>query len=259
MPNIRPDRPKPRLDTTLVKGLTILETLAASEVPLGISALSDQLGLGKSNIHRLLATLIHLGFIRQEAATRRYSPTFLAWEIGSAVVERNALRRAARPVLHDLRAASGETTYLATLSGVDILYLDKVDGPYGIRSASRAGLRVPAVYTASGKMLLAMRPNHESVVDRAIAELGEAAQFDRASVLAELQKISREGFATSSSGWTQGVISVAVPIDNGRHPVSAAIGCAVPASHWKKRRLASLVSQMRAGAARIADTLELER
>ncbi|MEO5597194.1 MAG: helix-turn-helix domain-containing protein, partial [Novosphingobium sp.] len=63
--------PAERLDTTLVKGLRILEALALSNEPLGVSALSETLGIGRSNTHRLLKTLSATGYVGQEPGTRR--------------------------------------------------------------------------------------------------------------------------------------------------------------------------------------------
>mgnify|MGYP003339094186 FL=1 len=51
------------MDTTVIKALTILEALASSDTPLGVTELANRLGLSKSNVHRLLQTLGSRGYV----------------------------------------------------------------------------------------------------------------------------------------------------------------------------------------------------
>ena len=56
-----------RVDSTLSKGLSILETLAVSREGMGVTELSKRLDLTKSNTFRLLQSLATLGYVRQNA------------------------------------------------------------------------------------------------------------------------------------------------------------------------------------------------
>ena len=51
------------MDTTVAKALSILEALAASERPLGVTDLATTFDLTKSNVHRLLQTLAARGYV----------------------------------------------------------------------------------------------------------------------------------------------------------------------------------------------------
>ena len=53
------------MDTTVLKALDVIEALARSERPRGITELADQLQLTKSNVHRLLQTLASRGYLRR--------------------------------------------------------------------------------------------------------------------------------------------------------------------------------------------------
>jgi IclR family KDG regulon transcriptional repressor len=216
-----------RLDTTLVKGLRILECLAEASDPLGVSALSDILGIGRSNMHRLLKTLAATGYVAQEPRTRRYLATLKLWEQGSVIAERSRLRRAARPVLRNLNAETGEVVFLSILHGSDILYVDKIDPVVRFSTAARAGLRVPAVYTASGKALLAHQPNCAELVNESLTRLNSFDANQRADLLKEMETIAEDGCAYSFSGWTAHAQSVAVVVPNADFPPVAAIGTMV--------------------------------
>ena len=46
------------MNNTLIKGLRLLEVLAARAQPVGISELAQELEMGASNVHRLLQALV---------------------------------------------------------------------------------------------------------------------------------------------------------------------------------------------------------
>jgi DNA-binding IclR family transcriptional regulator len=73
--SMTPDAPKePRVDSTLSKGLSILENLAASSTGKGVTDLSKELGLTKSNTFRLLQTLTTLGYV-EHRTDKTYAAT----------------------------------------------------------------------------------------------------------------------------------------------------------------------------------------
>ena len=55
------EKTEPKVDSTLSKGLSILENLSAAPAGKGVTKLSKELGLTKSNTFRLLQTLTALG------------------------------------------------------------------------------------------------------------------------------------------------------------------------------------------------------
>ena len=57
------------MDKTLLKGLDVLQALAMSDGPRGVSELGRELGLTRSNAHRTLRTLCEAGFVRQNEAS----------------------------------------------------------------------------------------------------------------------------------------------------------------------------------------------
>jgi IclR family transcriptional regulator, KDG regulon repressor len=249
------DPEKPRLDITLVKGISVLSALAMSNTQLGVSALGAEVGLGKSNVHRLLTTLVELGFAQKEPGTKRYSATLKLWELGSMVLDRNLLRRAARPVLRELFDKTGNTVFLTLLSGTDILYIEKIDSPHGPRSPTRAGLRVPAAFTAAGKALLANQRDPEILLDRIIATVPEATTLNRARLLKEFAAIVEKGYAFSEGGWTKGINSLAVVVPHEIRPPIAALGIAGSPSYLNAAQTKQLMPMMVEGAARIAELL----
>jgi DNA-binding IclR family transcriptional regulator len=246
---------QPRLDTTVVKAFAVLELLANSDTPLGVSAIGQSLDLQKSNVHRLLQTLHELGYVQKHSDSSRYSLTLKPWEMGMRVMGRSALRRAAVPFMRALNQECQEAVYLAILSGMEILYLDRIDAPYPLRPTVRPGARVPAVFPASGKLLLAYQPDAEALVRRIVATFPSAASLDVGVFMQELETIRQRGYATSVSGWQPRVNSVAAIIPNNASPPIAAVGISGPSERLPQDKLDALAPAALNAAAHIAETL----
>jgi DNA-binding IclR family transcriptional regulator len=249
-----------RMDTTLVKGLSVLIALAESNSPLGVSTLSSELGYGKSNIHRLLNTLLEMGFVTQEEDTRRYKATLKLWELGSVVIDRHMLRRAAKQTIGDISLETGNSVFVTTLSGTDILYIEKAESIRGPRSSTRAGLRVPAAFTAAGKVLLAHQRDPIALLDHIIKTVPNASTLDRDALIEEFEEIRSTGYAISRGGWTRGFNSVAVVIPQLQGPNEqgyphSALGMASTDEFLSTENPREAVRILTEGARRIAELL----
>jgi IclR family KDG regulon transcriptional repressor len=117
------------MDKTLVKGLAVLEALAKSERPRGITEVSQELSMTKSNVHRFVQTLAECGYIKQDSETGRYLPTLKAWEIGYEVLSRSTLKRAFSPYAEDLARRTGQLVHVTVVSGEELLFMEQIGAP----------------------------------------------------------------------------------------------------------------------------------
>lgn len=145
---------EPKVDSTLSKGLSILENLAGSQNGKGVTELSKELGLTKSNTFRLLQTLTTLGYVKHRA-DKSYAATLKTWQIGRASVENLNLRELAAPELLYLSQETGETVYLAVRENLSVIYIDKIDSQKPIRSWNAVGGMAPLHCVGTGKAILA--------------------------------------------------------------------------------------------------------
>ena len=63
------------MNNTLIKGLRLLEVLAARTQALGVSELAHELEMGASNVHRLLQALVETGYVVNEGGRGGYRAT----------------------------------------------------------------------------------------------------------------------------------------------------------------------------------------
>jgi hypothetical protein len=94
------------VEKTFAKGLILLETLIAMEEPTSVTRLANALGLYKSNVHRLLRTLMAAGYVVQ-IDDGRYMPSLRMTEMGQTAWATLDLGRLAAPALTAIAAATG--------------------------------------------------------------------------------------------------------------------------------------------------------
>ena len=245
---------KPRMDSTIVKGMAVIEALARSPTPLGVTELARAVGLLKSNVHRILGTLVQLGYVQKQQDTARYRLSLKLWETSAKIINRNQLRRVARPFLRQLHQETSEFVYLTVLAGSDIVYLDTMDAVFPLGAGIVPGTRVPIAFPASGKAILAYQADKQRLITSAAASVPKR-PLDPAKLLRELAQIRSAGYATSMNGWTAGRNSVAAAVLPETRPPVAAVGIGGPAERMDEDRLRTLSALVRNAATRIAETL----
>jgi IclR family KDG regulon transcriptional repressor len=242
------DRPTKVMDSTLVKGLGLLEWLARQPRECGVSEVARALGLARSNAHRTLQTLVACGWAEQNPATSAYRPSFRLFELGSRVGAAADVTALLRPHLARAAAATGETIHLACLDGAEIVYLDKFDSPLPVAAYSRIGGRAPACCVASGKALLAAaRPDLATLRALFGGELhahtpNSIVDFD--ALWRELERTAARGYAENREEWRLGVCGLGVPVFDGRGQPVAAIGMSVPSIRFARAQARSLAAQL---------------
>lgn len=206
------------------RALAILETLKAAGEALGVTELGARVGLHKSTVYRLLATLARHGYVQQDPATERYSLGLKLVELGTAVLDHLELRELARPYLKRLMEASQEVAHLVVLQDGDVVYIDKVECPGPVKMYSQLGRRAPAHATAVGKALLAFLPpaQVEAILARGLPRLTPHTITDPERLRTELHLVRERGYAVDNEENELGIRCVAGPIFNHTGQVVAA-------------------------------------
>lgn len=212
---------------SVVRAFRLLEIFAANQGVMGLSQVAAESGLPLPTIHRVVRTLVDLGYLRQEPS-RRYAlgPRLLLLADSTSTV----LSSVALPHLRSLVDALGETSNLAVMEGDDIAYVAQVPGRHSMRMFTEVGRRVSPHCTAVGKALLAQVSDAEA---RALLGRIEMTRHtDRTIVdpddyVTELGAVRERGFALDEGEQEVGVRCVAVVVP---HPtVRLAISVSGPA------------------------------
>jgi len=237
--------------------LSILETLGT--VPsMGVTELARKLGLGKSSVYRLLATLARCGYVEKNPQNDRYQLTYRLFAVGSPAADRLGLREAAHPVMERLAAETGETVNLGVLDGTRVVNLHKVESRHLLRMHMEVGGGVPAHATALGKVLLAaLEPSKlsERLGGRRLARLTRRTIGDRATLRRALARIRAQGFAIDDEECSLGLRCVAAPIRDHRGAVVAALSISGPSHRLPGEILSHLAETVQAAGQEVSQRL----
>lgn len=141
---------------SLERAFVLLETMADHGGVMGLSNLAAASGLPLPTIHRLVRTLVDLGYLRQEPS-RQYvlGPRLIRLGESSA----KTLSIWARPHLERLVDELGESANLAMLDGDQIVYVAQAQSQRSMRMFTEVGRRVLPHCTAVGKAIMAELPS----------------------------------------------------------------------------------------------------
>ncbi len=199
----------------ITRAVAVLDLLASEGSPLGPNAIARRLGLPKSSVANICATLVDSGLLRAVdggVALGQRLAQFGAAYLGS--VDQVRLFQDSCALLD---TGASDTAQLAMLTeGLGVVYLAKREGLYPVQLASAPGRTLPATCTATGKAMLA------SLEDEELAErLAHAGPLPRLTpksltsinqLKAELENIRRRGYALDNEEVIEGVVCVAVAI-----------------------------------------------
>lgn len=140
--------------TTLEKAAEVLDVLAADGHAMRLVDLADLLGMPKSSMHRLVASLAELGVVRRDSAgLYTFGPRLVAWAAGA--LAQNGFREAVEVILRSFNARFGESVNLHVPQGDDRVCVAAVRGNFSLVPSVAVGSKRPLGSGAAGRVLLA--------------------------------------------------------------------------------------------------------
>jgi IclR family acetate operon transcriptional repressor len=238
---------------SLDRALDVLEALAEADDEIALSQLTEQVGLPLGTVHRLLSGLVERGYAAQDRETRLYGPgpRLLAVAARASANRRFSLSRIARPVLHQLTAATDETSNLLTLQGDEGVYSEQVASARLVRSFTEVGQRVPLYCTGGGKAILAgFTPEQlEAYLARTALRAFTPKTLAAPDLLrAELEHARAQGFALDDEEREAGVCCVAAPVFDRFGRCVAALSISGPTTRLSRERAVALGPHVRQAA-----------
>ena len=91
------------------EALRIMDCFSDKEPYLGVSEISEKLGIHKSTIHALLITMEDDGFVAKNEEKNKYFLTYKLFELGSIVSEHISIKSIALPYMDNLCKQTNES------------------------------------------------------------------------------------------------------------------------------------------------------
>lgn len=221
--------------------LDLLEQFCGDVDELGVTELSKRLKLHKNNVFRLLATLESRGYIEQNKVTENYRLGLKTLELGQTFIRQMGLLRQSRPILEDLVKVCNETTYVAILKEMNIIYLDVVETDMTVRVVPRVGSQLPAYCTAAGKVQLAFMSDEELdnylPAGKEMKKYTENTITDKNAIREQLKIVAEQGYALDNEELDIGVRCVSAPIRDYTRRIIGAISISGPSMRFSDDRI----------------------
>lgn len=214
--------------------LLILDTVRGSDGSLSITELAARTNMPKSTASRLAAELVEQRYL--ERAGAGVALGIRLFELGARASLPRRLRTAAAPIIRGLWDATGERIGLWVHRDTDMIAVAAVPGRLPMLP-TQAGMRSPALTTASGKAFLAFCDN-AAVVDRVSARLG---RNDAARFRTELDDVRASNIAVDAGVAYPGIQAFASPVLSGTGTVIGAISIAGPSGCMDSQRVGPLI------------------
>ncbi|MBK8902278.1 MAG: IclR family transcriptional regulator [Anaerolineaceae bacterium] len=213
------------------RAAAILRSFTEAEPELGVTELSRRLGLHKSTVSRMIATLQAEGFIDQNTETGRYRLGVGLVSLAGVALGRLNARGAAQPHLADLVAISQETVNVTVLDGNECVNIERAASPQPIQYIGWIGRRSPLHCTASGKLFLAhMTPEERTaVLPQPLKQYTAKTITDPYQLTRQLNQICQQQYAIVHEEYETGFSSVAAPIYNHLGKLLATVSISGPA------------------------------
>lgn len=241
----------------LVKGIALVDIVAASTTPVRQADLVEQSGLPRPTAMRLLEALRELGLLDTDGAGDfRLGAHVAMWGLAF----RNAvdLTDIAADVMQGLSAELRETCYLGVRDGDRVLYLGAAHGPQAIRPAATVGASNPLYCTGIGKALLAFLPAAERdayLARTAFTARTENTITDLEALRTELDASAARGYAIDDIENEEGIRCIAVPIRDASGAVVAGMSISAPAYRFSLDDLTRVAPHVMERAAEISRRL----
>jgi IclR family acetate operon transcriptional repressor len=232
---------------SLNRALFILETLAANEDGLSLTALAKTVALPPSSAHRLLTTLQRKRFVRFEAGAMTWRIGVQAFVVGSAFARSREVAPLAMPYMRQLMEKTGETVNLYVPNAGQAICIAQVQSRQVVRAISRPGGSVPLGRSAAGKAIFAKMTKTE--VDEILAKHAQPdakrmTKSESSKLHAELRKIRSRGFALDDEEVAPGLRCIASAVLDEHGSAQAAISIAGPITRLTDHRLPRLAEMV---------------
>ena len=233
--------------------------LLADTGSIGLMDLSATLSLNKTTAHRVLNSLIYMGYAKQDPATGKYEPTFKIVDIANRIMSKVDIVQTVRPYLRKLMEASGETVHFVESDGTDAVYIDKVESfNNGMQMVSRIGSRIPLYCSGVGKAMLAQMDSWEAEEvwnASGVSPLTEHTITDYGKFQQELAQIQQRGYALDNEENQIGVRCIACSLKDPAGIPKYAFSISAPTSRMNDERIRELAFYVLEAGKEMAESL----
>lgn len=215
--------------------LAILEAASEFAEPFGAIDLVPRLGLPRATVHRLAVTLERLGYLHREPGSKRFTIGFRQQRLAINSLINSSTRGARHSILQALVRDVGETCNVTILDGNEIVYIDRVESDWPLRTHLQPGSRVPLHCGASGMLFLSLMPagkRRKLLTSAPLKAYTDKTVTDPKRIEGRLRTVKTSRIAVEAEEFMKGLIGLAVPVYDERGRICATVSMHAPTARF---------------------------
>lgn len=202
------------ISLTFAKGMAVLKAFDHGETHLTLPRIAETTGLDRAVARRLVLTLVHLGYVRQDGRVFSLTPRILV--LAGGFLHARQFGKVIEPVVRTFSSRIGEAISMAMIDGHQAVYVAHAGArPEAVSIGFTIGSKVPLLTTAIGRALLAGcdAGTAETLVAEAPLEAHtERTMLDRVAIAEDVTESRRRGYAFVDGQFEAGVAALATPV-----------------------------------------------
>ncbi len=202
------------ISLTFAKGMNVLKAFDTSSTHLTLPQIARMTGLDRATVRRLVLTLVHLGYVKQNDRVFSLTPRILV--LASGFLQARQFGKTIDPVLRSFSQQISDGISMAMIDGLEAVYVAHAGADSRPASIGfTVGSRVSLLHTAIGRALVSSCPPDQArhLIDNAPLEAFTAATvLDREKIADDIALTAKRGYAFLDSEFEAGVAAVATPV-----------------------------------------------
>ena len=223
----------------------MLSEFGTSWEPLGVTEVSERLGMTKNMVFRALNTLVEEGYLVRTESGRRYELGFRIVELNNPNAAEPDLRALAMPTVSAMQQESGETVVLTIRAGSVMVVIDGIEANAVVRSRAPLGSMFPLHASPAARVVLANLSDDAIgeylTQNKPLAKLTKETLTDPDDIWKDIAEIRTRGYARGFGDATLERRSVAFAILDSEADPWGAISVGGPKERFTEEKLAAIL------------------
>ena len=216
-----------KLNRTTQRTVEILKLVSKNPEGITLDYICEKLELPKTSAYDIVTTLAEMGMVNVDRGQRqRYTIGLTAYRIGINYTNNLDFISVIEPELRAFAKEVGKTVFFGVRSDHDVVYICKAEPENPIITTATVGTKNPMYCTSLGKAILAFSDEEtvRQVINRIkFRQKTDRTIMDRASLLAELDRVRQNGYAFDAREMEEHMECVGAPVFGPDGSVAGAI------------------------------------
>lgn len=239
---------------SLLNGLRVLEAFRVDDTTLGVTDVSQRVGLHKSTVSRILSGLAEAGYVHRDPATGRYRLGLGVISLAGPLLAELDVRRLAQGELEQLTKRTRETSALSVWNGTEAVVVEQIPSPQFVKHTAYIGTRYDRYESSSVRLFLAHLRSGE------VTTLLDSGRISRVpsdaldgDVEPHLAKVRTDGFAINDGCTDAQEFGISAPVYDYAGSLVGCVTLSAPRARIGESDVPRLVSEVRHCITRISD------